>query len=123
MKNPSEINKKLMEIYTHIIIGDYDCLEETIEIAGINPKQGKYLMKNILNKVKQNLLIIQLSLYGCEIYMQIINTPERAIPFHHLLPTDNKEVHLQRGVYFCPNLLLRNLEERKELLGNTNICR
>ena len=68
VKNPSEINKKLMEIHTHIINGDYDCLEENIEIAGINPKQGKYLMKNILNKVKQNLLIIQLQGVSLELF-------------------------------------------------------
>ena len=104
-----------MQIHTHIINGDYDDLEENTEITGIDPRLGEYLMKNILNKVKQNLLIIQLSSYGCDICMQIINTSERAIPYPHLLPTGKKEVHLPKGVYFCPNIILRNLEERKKL--------
>ena len=60
-----------MQIHTHIINGDYDHLEENIEIAGINPKLGEHLMKNILNKVKQNLLIIQLSSYGCDILCKL----------------------------------------------------
>ena len=29
-----------MEIHTHIIDGDYDCLEENIKIAGINTEKG-----------------------------------------------------------------------------------
>ena len=110
-----------MQIHNHIINGNYDNLEENIEIAGINPKLGEYLMKNILNKVKQNLLIIQLSSYGCDICMQIINTSERAIPYPHLLPTGKKEVHLPKGVYFCPNILLRNVEERKKILPFINV--
>ena len=104
-----------MQIHTHITNGDYDTLEENIEIAGINSKLGEHLMKNILNKVKQNILIIQLSSYRCNICMQIMNTSERTIPYPHLLPTGKKEVHLPKGVYFCPNIILRNLEERKKL--------
>ena len=46
--------------------------------------------------------------------MQIINPSERAVTFPHLLPTDNKEVHLPRGV---------TSEKRKELLNSKNICR
>ena len=30
VKNPNEINNKLMEIHTHIINRDYNCLEENI---------------------------------------------------------------------------------------------
>ena len=96
-RDKTEINEKLMQIHTRIINGDYDHLEE-------------------------NLLIMQLSSHGCDICMHIIIS-EKSIPYPHLIQTGRKKAYIPKGVYFCPNILLRNLKEKKSLLSEKKICK
>ena len=52
-----------------------------------------------------------------------MNTSKGTVPYPHLHPTNNNKAHLPRGIYSCPNLLLKGLEERRKILHNIkNLC-
>ena len=131
--NPTKINRKIQEIFSHLLHRRYDQLLEDAcistngnKIPCLDPKRSNSLIKgNMGNNIKRALLMCQLSAKGCPACVYFIEKQPTKVPFPHLLPTNKEFVYLSTGIYHCPNLMsITNMQKKYDIINNIqDICR